>query len=62
MDLTGAEPAGKVGWTDVATFAQFGIPAANFGAGDPLLAHHSDELVTLAQLDEFARVLGAWLA
>ena len=62
VDLTGAEPAGKVGWTDVATFAQFGIPAANFGAGDPLLAHHSDELVTLAQLDEFARVLGAWLA
>jgi succinyl-diaminopimelate desuccinylase len=38
------------------------IPATNFGAGDPLLAHRRDEFVTLAQLDEFAAVLSAWLA
>lgn len=60
--LTGKPAAGKVGWTDVATFQGLGIPATNFGAGDPLLAHRSDEYVTLAQLDEFATVLGAWLA
>jgi len=59
--LTGQPAAGKVGWTDVATFQGLGVPATNFGAGDPLLAHRSDEFVTLAQLDEFARVLGAWL-
>jgi succinyl-diaminopimelate desuccinylase len=60
--LTGKPAAGKVGWTDVATFQSLGIPATNFGAGDPLLAHRSDEFVTLAQLDEFATVLGEWLA
>ena len=60
--LTGQEAAGKVGWTDVATFQGLGIPSTNFGAGDPLLAHRSDEFVTSGQLDEFARVLSAWLA
>jgi len=59
--LTGLPAKGKVGWTDVATFAELKIPAANFGAGDPLLAHRSDEFVTLAQLDQFAAVLSDWL-
>jgi succinyl-diaminopimelate desuccinylase len=59
--LTNAAPKGKVGWTDVATFAELKIPATNFGAGDPLLAHRSDEFVTLEQLDQFAAVLSAWL-
>ena len=59
--LTGVPAKGKVGWTDVATFAELKIPATNFGAGDPLLAHRSDEFVTLAQLDQFATVLSAWL-
>jgi succinyl-diaminopimelate desuccinylase len=59
--LTGQPAKGKVGWTDVATFAELRIPATNFGAGDPLLAHRSDEFVTLAQLDQFAEVLAAWL-
>jgi succinyl-diaminopimelate desuccinylase len=57
----GGQVRGKVGWTDVATFAALGIPATNFGAGDPLLAHRSDEFVTAFELDEFARVLGEWL-
>jgi succinyl-diaminopimelate desuccinylase len=59
--LTKDPARGKVGWTDVATFAEMKIPATNFGAGDPLLAHRSDEFVTLAQLDEFADVMRAWL-
>jgi len=61
VSLTNAQPRGKMGWTDVATFAQLGIPAANFGAGDPLLAHRSDEFVTRYELDEFATVLRDWL-
>ena len=59
--LTERPVRGKVGWTDVATFAEMGIAAKNFGAGDPLLAHRSDEFVTESELDEFARVLVAWL-
>jgi succinyl-diaminopimelate desuccinylase len=58
---TGRSARGKVGWTDVATFLEMSIPATNFGAGDPLLAHRSDEMVTASQLDEFARVLHDWL-
>jgi succinyl-diaminopimelate desuccinylase len=60
--LTKQPARGKMGWTDVATFGELGIPATNYGAGNPLLAHRSDEFVTQAELDEFARVLSEWLA
>jgi succinyl-diaminopimelate desuccinylase len=60
--LTGHAAQGKVGWTDVATFQELAIPATNFGAGDPLLAHRSDEFVTLEELDRFEAVLREWLA
>ena len=62
VSVSGAPARAKVGWTDVATFAGWGIPSANYGAGDPELAHHRDEVVTLDELDEFARGLGTWLA
>jgi succinyl-diaminopimelate desuccinylase len=62
MNLTDRPAEGKVGWTDVATFYELGVPAANFGAGDPLLAHRSDEFVTAEELDDFEKVLRAWLA
>ncbi len=61
VSLSGAAPRAKVGWTDVATFRELGIPATNFGAGDPLLAHRSDEFVTASEVSMFVDVLGEWL-
>ena len=61
VELTGAPPRAKVGFTDVATFHELGIPATNFGAGDPLLAHRSDEFISAQQIEHFAATLGEWL-
>ncbi|MBW4029616.1 MAG: succinyl-diaminopimelate desuccinylase [Acidobacteria bacterium] len=61
VKLTGEKPRAKVGWTDVATFQDLGVPATNFGAGDPLLAHRSDEFISALQVTHFAATLGEWL-
>jgi succinyl-diaminopimelate desuccinylase len=54
-------PLAKQGWTDAASLWAHGIPAANFGPGDPLLAHRPDEHVTTAQLERAASVLDTLL-
>jgi len=58
----GAEPKPKYGWTDVARFSELGIPAVNFGPGDPLLAHKDNEHVDADAIRECLRALRSWLS
>jgi succinyl-diaminopimelate desuccinylase len=58
---TGSEPRPKFGWTDVARFTALGIPAVNYGPGDPSLAHTREEFVPTEQVRTTYDVMRAWL-
>jgi succinyl-diaminopimelate desuccinylase len=61
LAAVGEEPVGKLGWTDVSRFAALGIPALNFGPGDPNLAHAPDEHVEIGRIREGAATMHRWL-
>jgi succinyl-diaminopimelate desuccinylase len=58
----GGVPRAKLGWTDVARFAELGIPAVNYGPGIPEIAHTAGEYVDVAAIGECESRLRAWLS
>ncbi|MDQ1412848.1 MAG: succinyl-diaminopimelate desuccinylase [Acidimicrobiaceae bacterium] len=58
----GGQPKAKLGWTDVAFFSERGIPATNFGPGDPGVAHAAGERVHRSELETVHRVLAELLS
>jgi succinyl-diaminopimelate desuccinylase len=61
LEAVGGEANPKFGWTDVARFSGLGVPAVNFGPGDPLLAHKQEEHVPFAHIERCEQQLRTWL-
>lgn len=62
LAAVGGEAKPKYGWTDVARFSALGVPAVNYGPGDPIKAHADDERVATAQITACETGLRNWLS
>ncbi|WP_228981867.1 succinyl-diaminopimelate desuccinylase [Streptomyces sp. DH12] len=61
MAAVGGSAKPKFGWTDVARFSALGVPAVNYGPGDPIYAHKRDEHVAVDRIAHCERRLYDWL-
>ncbi|TXS37883.1 succinyl-diaminopimelate desuccinylase [Streptomyces sp. OR43] len=61
MDAVGGTAKPKFGWTDVARFGGLGVPAVNYGPGDPILAHKRNEHVKVERITHCEDRLRSWL-
>jgi succinyl-diaminopimelate desuccinylase len=61
VEAVGGGVKPKFGWTDVARFTALGVPAVNYGPGDPSLAHKQEEHVPLDQIRRCEDTLRTWL-
>jgi succinyl-diaminopimelate desuccinylase len=62
VEAAGGQVRAKYGWTDVSRFAALGIPAVNFGPGDPNLAHRRDERVAVGAITAAVDMLRRYLS
>ncbi|CAB4549363.1 MAG: succinyl-diaminopimelate desuccinylase [Actinobacteria bacterium] len=62
LAATGQSARPKYGWTDVARFSALGIPAINYGPGDPALAHADNENLPVGHLFDVEKGLRNWLS
>ncbi|MCX5341072.1 succinyl-diaminopimelate desuccinylase [Streptomyces atratus] len=61
MAAVGGTARPKFGWTDVSRFSSLGVPAVNYGPGDPLLAHKRNEHVAVDRITHCEERLRSWL-
>jgi succinyl-diaminopimelate desuccinylase len=61
LERSGLPVQPKQAWTDVATMHAWGVPAFNYGPGEPSQAHQPGEWVEISRLEECERVIAAEL-
>ncbi|MFE6710086.1 succinyl-diaminopimelate desuccinylase [Streptomyces sp. NPDC057695] len=61
MKAVGGSAQPKFGWTDVSRFSALGVPAVNYGPGDPIYAHKRDEHVPVDRIHHCEARLRDWL-